>query len=207
MTYKSENKLYNIPRRKDGILTFNKILKASEELFSERGFYATSINLIIEKANVSTGSFYMYFRDKSAVYKYLIELYGKKIRDSIKRATFNAKSRYEEERNGLKAFLMFVINNPVCYKIFWESMYVDLDIFSGYYIRFAKGYEKALNKWKDKNQIRKDLDLSNVSYMLMGIANFVGLKVLFENLKTDTEIELIVDDCMKMLENGILIKR
>lgn len=207
MTYKSENKLYNIPRRKDGILTFNKILKASEELFSERGFYATSINLIIEKANVSTGSFYMYFRDKSAVYKYLIELYGKKIRDSIKRATFNAKSRYEEERNGLKAFLMFVINNPVCYKIFWESMYVDLDIFSDYYIRFAKGYEKALNKWKDKNQVRKDLDLSNVSYMLMGIANFVGLKVLFENLKTDTEIELIVDDCMKMLENGILIKR
>ena len=207
MTYKSENKLYNIPRRKDGILTFNKILKASEELFTERGFYATSINLIIEKANVSTGSFYMYFKDKTAVYKYLIELYGKKIRDSIKKATFNAKSRYEEERNGLKAFLMFVINNPVCYKIFWESMYVDSNIFSDYYIRFAKGYEKALNKWKDKNQVRKDLDLDNVSYMLMGVANFVGLKVLFENLKTDTEIELIVDDCMKMLENGILTKR
>ncbi len=40
------------------------ILQAAMELFSERGFHGTPVPMIVEKANVSTGTMYRYFRDK-----------------------------------------------------------------------------------------------------------------------------------------------
>jgi TetR/AcrR family transcriptional regulator, repressor of fatR-cypB operon len=40
------------------------ILQAALELFAERGFHGTPVPMIVEKANVGTGTMYRYFRDK-----------------------------------------------------------------------------------------------------------------------------------------------
>jgi TetR/AcrR family transcriptional regulator, repressor of fatR-cypB operon len=40
------------------------ILKAAVELFAERGYYGTSVSLIVERAQVGTGTIYRYFKDK-----------------------------------------------------------------------------------------------------------------------------------------------
>lgn len=201
-----ETKTYRLPKRKDGIKTFKSIIKSAEILFSTIGFNTTSVNNITQKANIATGTFYIYFDDKLAVYKYLIEYYGKNIRTYIRKSIEGLNTRYEQEREGLKAFLMYAIKNPICYKIFWEAMYVDSNLFRDYYLNFARDYKNSLAKWQIKNQIRKDINIENASYILMGISNFIGLKILFHEIKSENEVNKIVDDCMNILNSGIFEK-
>lgn len=48
-----------------------KILQAAKELFFDKGYYETTIEMITEKANVSIGTFYVYYKNKIEIYKAL----------------------------------------------------------------------------------------------------------------------------------------
>lgn len=50
-----------------------QILNAAKELFSENGYQNTSIEMITERAGESTGTFYLYFKNKREIY---VTLYG-----------------------------------------------------------------------------------------------------------------------------------
>ena len=145
-----EKKKYRLPKRIDGKKTFDKILAAGTRLFANYGFHSTSINEIIEEAKIATGTFYLYFDDKQALYVYLIDIYGARIREAIHEGTKNSKTRYEMERDGLKAFITFAWQYPISYRIFWESMYVDINIFKNYYQNFANSYIKGLKIAQEK---------------------------------------------------------
>ena len=51
-----------------------KIIDASWELFHEKGFGETTINDIINKADISKGTFYYYFRSKDNLLDTLSEI-------------------------------------------------------------------------------------------------------------------------------------
>lgn len=46
---------------------YNRILKASIEVISEKGLHKTSISDIVKKAEVAQGTFYLYFSSKNAL--------------------------------------------------------------------------------------------------------------------------------------------
>ncbi len=48
-----------------------KILSTAKELFFDRGYYETTIEMITEKAGVSIGTFYVYYKNKIEIYKAL----------------------------------------------------------------------------------------------------------------------------------------
>jgi AcrR family transcriptional regulator len=52
----------------------NKIIQASIKEFSNATYEKASINKIIKDANISRGSFYMYFEDKMDLTMYLLEI-------------------------------------------------------------------------------------------------------------------------------------
>jgi len=60
--------------RNDTHQTRNAILKVAEELFSEKGFNGTSINLIAKKAGVNKALIYYHFKDKDDIINSLFEL-------------------------------------------------------------------------------------------------------------------------------------
>jgi len=51
----------------DNTSTINKILNVAEELFSEKGFNGTSVNMIAEKAGVNKALIYYYFKNKNDI--------------------------------------------------------------------------------------------------------------------------------------------
>ncbi|MDP4093296.1 MAG: TetR/AcrR family transcriptional regulator [Bacillota bacterium] len=53
--------------------TIRNILKAAEELFSEKGFNGTSVNMISDKAGVNKALIYYYFKDKDDIVNSLFE--------------------------------------------------------------------------------------------------------------------------------------
>ena len=192
-----------MPKTKIGLKSFKKIIKAGKYLYAKAGYNSTSINDIISKAKVAAGTFYIYFDSKLALYLYLLDEYRHNIRRSATEATKNCKNRHEMERAGLKAFIMYVKEDPLAYKLVWESLFVDSEIFREYYMSFADSYIKHLKPFADSGEIRSDIDLETVSYILMGISNFVGLQIVFNENATEQDVDFVVNESMKLLENGI----
>ena len=60
----------------------NKLLKCAKEEFGKMLYEDVSINKIIQNAEISRGSFYMYFEDKKDLYLYLVENYKKYLVDA-----------------------------------------------------------------------------------------------------------------------------
>lgn len=194
------DKLIKEPKTKRGEKTLLKILNASEFLFFEKGYHSTSIGDITKKAKIASGTFYIYFNDKYSLYKHLLIEYSHRIRKYIALAVEGSSSRIEMERAGLKAFLRFTYENKHAYNIIWESLYIDYNLFKDYYESFAMRYVKGIMASQLKKEV-VDVDPLVVAYVLMGINNFVGLKyVIFDD---KSNYDKVVDDVIKILAHGL----
>jgi len=50
-----------------------RLLESAKRLFSQKGYYATSVEDIVESAGLSKGAFYFYFKSKEELFKSLVE--------------------------------------------------------------------------------------------------------------------------------------
>ena len=55
------------PRQQRSAATLDRIVRAAEELFAERGFEGATVDDIVARAGSSKGSFYSRFADKQAL--------------------------------------------------------------------------------------------------------------------------------------------
>lgn len=196
--------LVNEPKTKRGMETLEKISKAAEELFSERGYYDTGIVDIVLKAGIAQGTFYIYFNDKKSLFVYLINKLGKELRDSIRLNTKVSRDRYDEEYMGIKTFLNFVGEHIGLFKIVWQAQFVDAELFKEYYESFSKGYVKGIKKAQEKGEMA-DIDPVILSYCLIGIANFTALKSIEFDGRSD-DYDTVVEEVMKFIKNGAFKK-
>jgi AcrR family transcriptional regulator len=191
----------NFPKSQLGFEKMCRICDSAESLFNKKGFYDTSIADICRHARTAVGTFYIYFQDKTAIYNYLVRNYYVVIKKYLNKSIEKCKTRYEMEREGLKAFIRFGHAHPQCYKIIWGSSHIDPALFEDYYTRFAKSYVIALRKFGDE---LITIDYSTAAWFLMGIANFICLKVIFSNKRLNTkELNTLVDEVMILLSKGL----
>lgn len=61
----------------------NKIIESAYKEFSSISYEKASINKIIKEAEISRGSYYLYFEDKEDLYLYLVLLINKRIKEKI----------------------------------------------------------------------------------------------------------------------------
>lgn len=196
--------LFNQPKTKKGQDTLDKILIETERLFSERGYYETSIKDITDAADVGTGTFYIYFDSKLSLYKVVLDEYGKSIRQYIAEHVKHSKNRKEAERMGLEAFINLVREKPSMYKVIWQALYIDEQLFIDYYKNFSKRYTEQIKAAQRAGEIVADYDPEVLSYMLIGISNFIGLRyAIFEN---DEDLEPIMDVIIDVLDKGMFTK-
>ncbi len=195
--------LVNKPKTKRGEATLNRLVTAAEQLFYEKGYHGASIHDITSLAEVALGTFYIYFDDKMSLYRYLLSQYSYKIRKHIVVSIGDEKNRKEAERIGLKSFLIFIQENKHVYNIIWESLYIDPKLFVDYYTSFGENYSLQIKKAQDNNQIRKEYDPEVVSFVLMGISNFIGLNwVMFRDEK---KFDDVVNQVIDILDKGLFL--
>lgn len=84
-------------------------------------------------------------------------------------------------------------------------MFIDERLFRDYYVTFSEDYVRSLSHSVDRGEVRDDLDLETLSYILMGISNFVGLQVLFRDTLTEKKLDDIVENVMKVLASGMFV--
>lgn len=197
MTYFKENKPLSAKAEK----TFNKIIKHAKKELSLNGYSNTSIHTIAAKAKVSVGCIYKYFDNKDDLYNYIITNEQFNIRQHLDSRISVCKTRKEKEKEGLRAWLCYVRENPGVYRLIWETLFIDKKAFDNYYNTFAQSYEKALSK--DSDQLT-DEDYKNIAYMLIGISNFLGVRIIANEEKlSDEEIDKMVETADRILSNGL----
>ncbi|MBL4935493.1 TetR/AcrR family transcriptional regulator [Clostridium sp. YIM B02515] len=196
--------IVNIPKTQRGQATLEKICSAAETLFYQKGYHDTSIVDITNLADIALGTFYIYFKDKYFLYKYLLLRYSHQIRMAISSETKNLKTRREAERVGLKTFLKYIRENKHAYNIIWESLYIDKNLFRDYYDNFADRYSQGIIKAQEEGEVI-DSDPMVISYFLMGVSNFIGLKyVMFD--EDNENFDHVVDKVMDILDKGLFNK-
>lgn len=71
------------PVQKRGIRTKEKILRAAQRLFAQKGYHGVNSNEIAAAAGVSTGSFYAYFTDKKSLFLETMRRYNREVLEHI----------------------------------------------------------------------------------------------------------------------------
>lgn len=188
------------PKTKRGEATLEKLIDAAAAVFYEKGFNGGSIADITRRAGVGNGTFYIYFDSKISVYRHLLQDYSKRIRSRSAKAIEGCNSRREAERLGIRSFFEYAVEDPSIFNIIWESLYIDKALFYDFYATFSKSYVRGLKEAQVEGEVR-DIDPAVLSYVLMGITNFVALNSLV--LKQEHDIDYLVDEVMKVLEHGI----
>lgn len=196
-----ENEI-KIPTSRNGKQTFQIIVDTAVQVFYEKGYHNTTIKDITAEAGIAAGTFYLYFKNKYVLYRYILEQIQHDIRQAIAVQVSNVEGRFEKEKIGIKTFIEFAVDNPHTFNIIWESLYIDKTLFVDYYSNFAKRYERGLKQSIEDGEMH-DVDTELVSYILMGVSNFVGLKVLLKLGEDKGSTEEVVNQVMEIIRTGI----
>jgi TetR/AcrR family transcriptional regulator, fatty acid metabolism regulator protein len=87
-------------------------LDAATRLFGKHGYHATTIPMIVAVADSSTGSFYMYFRNKEDVFNAALEELGQTITQLMKEVKKNQPDALTGIAQGIEAVFLFLAQNP-----------------------------------------------------------------------------------------------
>jgi AcrR family transcriptional regulator len=195
------------PKTKRGQATLALILEVAEHILSEKGYSETSVTDITKAAGIGTGTFYQYFPGKLELYKYLIEECGKQIVETMKtNISPEGLTRREIEKAGIRSWLQLARDKPQYYRIIWESLFVDKEIFISWYKKFFTIYEQGIKNGQSEGTV-KQFDSEVLAYTLMGAANFLGMYLAILNKEGNKwDLDYITDEYMKIFEQGVFLE-
>ncbi|MDC0712131.1 TetR/AcrR family transcriptional regulator [Stigmatella sp. ncwal1] len=189
-----------LPVTPRGQKTRQKLLRAAESVFGEKGYERASIADITRKGGVALGTFYVYFPDKQSIFVEVVDELGERLRRLIAEAVSGLKDRLQVERTGLRTFFEFARKHPNLYRVVRQAEFVDEACYRRYYDRFARGYVSGLTQAMDAGQVRR-MDPEVLAYCLMGIGDFLGMRwVMWED---DPGLERVLDTAMALIRHGL----
>jgi len=105
------------PKIRPGEPGRDRVLEAGLQLFGERGYHATSIAEIGERAGISKSVLYHHFGSKAELYESVL---GAETRDLLERvaAAVPADPEAPRLRAGVEAYLDFLAERPAAWRLF-----------------------------------------------------------------------------------------
>ncbi|MET3684237.1 AcrR family transcriptional regulator [Alkalibacillus flavidus] len=125
------------------------LIEASIELFAERGFHATSVQQIVDEAQVAKGSFYNYFTSKNDLLRAIYDYYYSQIEQAMVNETKQASTASESFVYQLDVVFKFLLNHKALIQmVLKEQVPIDRDI-----ERFMTEMKQQHYRWLESNII------------------------------------------------------
>ncbi|GIO33497.1 MULTISPECIES: TetR/AcrR family transcriptional regulator [Paenibacillus] len=163
-------------------------MKIAAKQFALYGFHDTKISAIVEEANVTQPTFYLYFKSKDAIFQELVDLFKAKLHERVEQSRLASGI----ETAGL---LQRIANNiALIFQLFQENEQVAR---IGFFLsedaveikeRMAKQIEANLAAEVENGYFHADIDLSIVASAIVGVIGHLTLTKLWAGLKTPDEL-------------------
>jgi AcrR family transcriptional regulator len=163
------------PLSRRGLDTRRRLLDAAERVFGELGYHDASVVKVAEAAGVATGTFYLYFDSKKAIFDELVRDLNRRVRRAMKEASSQGETRLEAELRGFDAYFRFTAEHPTLYRIIRQAEFVSPEMLRYHYDRLSAGYIVALREASESGEIGK-LDPEVAAYALMGLGEMIGMR-------------------------------
>src|SRR5947199_7392225 len=160
-----------------------QVLDAALQLFSHRGYRATTMRDIADRAGASTGNVYHHFPDKEAIFRTLLDEFSA-ITESKRYPYTRALSTGRFPEN-LEQLALAARDSVKEFRPYIALIYVDVIEFDGTHIRkFYAGMGKRYASLLEMEEVRARLrpGVSPVSALLMTsrfFFNYFSLEILF----------------------------
>jgi AcrR family transcriptional regulator len=122
------------PIQSRSIHTKEKILDSAMALFCEKGYYKTTTNEIAQRAQVSIGSLYSYYKDKDTIFFEILERYHEKF-DMAKNEILSNAELIQSDR---KLWLRALIENLIRVHEETKELNRELNVLSYYHPQVAE---------------------------------------------------------------------
>ena len=170
-------------KERDKQLRKADILRAAEHVFASKGYHEAKIQDIAKEAQYGTGTVYVYFKDKNALYFALLE---EKIKSLIDITVMEKTEQVTDARKKLEIFihesLIFFEKNQSFFRIYTlEKNSIQLIVGrkateSSRAIEYITGYlEKLIQMAQEQNVIKKDYRPSELADILTSIMSSIVL--------------------------------
>jgi AcrR family transcriptional regulator len=163
------------PRTARGRRTREALLEAALQEFGQRGFHATGITDITRRAGVALGSFYTWFDSKEAIYRAVIAHLTQALRDHVAPRLAGVDGAIDREKAALAAFMQFVAENQLIYRIIDEAEFVAPDSHRGHYETTVARIRARLEAGAARGELREGVGEVE-AWALAGMNVFLGLR-------------------------------
>jgi TetR/AcrR family transcriptional regulator len=133
-----------LPRKeRERLRRQREFLETAEEVFSQKGFYSTTIQEISEKSEFAVGSIYHMFRNKDEIYTALLEMRMEEYLALLEERINNSSDPMEKVRTLVETkFQYFSEHKP------FLRLYLETTLGSGWDVRIG-GVERLLSRYED----------------------------------------------------------
>jgi AcrR family transcriptional regulator len=166
------------PLSQRGLNTRRRLLDAAESVFGDLGYHEASVVRLAETAGVATGTFYLYFDSKKAIFDELMRDLNRRIRHAMKEGSSRGTTRIEAELFGFDAYFQFTRQHPALYRIIRQAEFVSPEMLHYHYHRVADGYVVALQQAMERGEV-STLNPEVTAWALMGLGELVGMRWIF----------------------------
>jgi AcrR family transcriptional regulator len=185
----------------------DQIVKAAIELYSKRGFDRTIVEDIALKANIATGTFYTYFKEKNDVFLYFWE---KMVTESMKE--FNKKQGKEKHLfDQLGLFTDPLWKNINRDKEFAKYVFINtrlpnLGAMNKSEVTLMENLLVIIEQAKKKQLINKQVETQRIAEIIFAIHTIYLMYWLNGNIKTSKECIRRIKDAIKITFDGFSAK-
>ena len=190
-----------------------ELLETAIQVFAERGYQATTMDEIADRAGVSKGMLYIYFKNKEALFGAVFRWFGAVVGEEMLQAMNEAENEVEQLRQIATAWGRIAIEHREYVPLFLDfwaaaslrgmrSDYADdlAHMYDEYRILIAGIIESG----KKKGLFRKTTDSQAAAYFLVGGMDGIFIQAWLSQSKAPDKL---ITSALGMLLDGICVQK
>ncbi len=189
----------------------SQVILSAEAVFSEKGYYSSSVSDIIEKANIARGTFYLYFKNKRALFECILDNLFNEIDSRIKRVIVSPDLEppiIQLKNNFKRVFRLLIQKKHLTIILLNYALGVDED----FNAKVENFYRKVKQQIMDALEIGieigivRNCNIELTATYSMGILKEVLREHIIQNLNPlsmEERIDEIIDDLLTFGLKGL----
>jgi len=193
-------------RRSKKEIKRESIIQAAIEVFSKKGFQASTISEIAERAGVADGSIYQYFKNKEDLFFSIPVEKTKEFRTQLELHLEGISGAFNKIRKFVWYFLYFFTVNPEYGRLLMLEMRVSKSfVKTGTYDFLKQSVSKVLEiiiEGQHEGVVRTDTDLYILRHLVLGTLEHIVSRWLLKDGKYDLlehhqEVSRLIIDALR----------